>query len=690
MANTIQLNFSRGELTPLLQSRIDLDHYKAGLKVMHNWIATRFGGMTRMPGTIFYGEAKTAARTHRYLPFQFSRAQTYAIEAGHLYFRFWNIFGRVENPPGTPVEVVTPYVEADLKYIQVRQSGDLVFIFCRGYWPRVLTRTSEIVWGLANYVPLDGPYLDINTTATTLDPSAASGSVTITASAITGINGGTGFAASDVGRVIRFLEAGGRWFWFVITAFTSTTVVTATFMGRDDGDTAAMPGHAASANWRLGAWSAYDGYPTAVGLYEERLTSAGTTRQPTGVWGTVAQDTGLDDYSFQAPVVADDGFAVRLTGQLATVQWIADGKDIILGTEGGLRVLGRNDESAAFGPTNMRQKPETAVTAAYIPGFFIENVLVFLDVYRGVLYEALYANEAQGYVARELSALNEHLLGLGVTSIAYQVRPHKIIWMTTDSGLLLAATYDRDQEVFGVSQCDLGGDGLAEWVMSLPGTTKDGDQVWLAVHRTLAGVDMRTVEVMSAFYREGYSEQLFPIYGHCAGFYDDAAANTLTGLAYAEGETYGVWADGVDLGDVTIEDGELILPNDIEAEQIVWGLRYSSRACTLRLAEFGDGGPGLGRPSITGEVVVDVYQTPVLRVGAGELDSDDYDAGLDFWRWEGESEQDPYGAAELLTRAVPLAVDDSWENNGVLTIETNSMHPATVTAITASVEGADP
>lgn len=689
MANTIQLNFTRGEITPFLQSRIDLDHYKAGLKVMQNWIVTRFGGMTRMPGTIYYGEAKNSNRVYRWLPFQFNRAQTYAIEAGHLYFRFWNIFGRVESPPGTPVEVVTPYDEDDLKYIQVRQSGDLVFIFCRGYWPRVLTRNSETSWSLANYVPLDGPYLDINTTATTLDPSAASGSVTITASATTGINGGTGFQTSDIGRPIRFLEAGGEWYWFVITARASTTSITATFMGRDDGNTAAMPGHVASANWRLGAWSEYDGYPAAVGLYEERLVSAGSDLHPTTVWYTVAQDTGLDDYSFQAPLVADDGGSARLTGQLATIQWVADGKDIILGTEGGLRILGRNDESAAFGPTNMRQKPETAVTAAYIPGLFIENVLVFLDVYRGVLYEALYANEAQGYVARELSALNEHLLGYGITSIAYQVRPHKIIWMTTDNGYLLAATYDRDQEVFGVSLCQLGGDGLAEWVMSLPGTTKDGDQVWIAVHRTLAGVEERTVEVLAAFYRDGYSEQAFPIYGHCSGFYDDVATNIVEDLDYIEGDTVGVWGDGVDLGDITIQDGELVLPNDIEAEQIVWGFRYSSRAVTLRLAEFGDGQAGLGRPSITGEVTVDAYQTPILRVGAGELDADDYDNGLDFWRWDGQSEQDPYDAAPLLTRAVHVAVDDSWSNNGVLTVETNSMHPATITAISAEVEGAD-
>jgi len=38
---------------------------------------------------------------------------------------------------------------------------------------------------------------------------------------------------------------------------------------------------------------------------------------------------------------------------------------------------------------------------------------------------------------------------------------------------------------------------------------------------------------------------------------------------------------------------------------------------------------------------------------------------------------------------VPIKVDDSWGNNGVCTIETNSTLPATVRALIIDVEGAD-
>jgi hypothetical protein len=832
LATPIQLNFTRGELTPFLHARIDLDHYKAGMKTMRNWVPLRYGGMTRVPGSLFYGETKTSAKRARFIPFQFNRAQRYAIEVGETYFRFWIPAGRIESPPGTPVEVVTPYLEADLKYIQVRQSGDLVYITCRGYWPRVLTRASETSWSLALYVPIDGPYGDVNVTSTTLTP-AETGGITpdmtnnttpsgtaadsagganayrafdrndalgatiaattgwlsydfagaatkvadaywlmasrsnfdgmptnwtfegyngatwivldtrigevgwgpserryyeipnqtayqsyrinwnavdggastvieelvihesgdtqtafdLTASSIVGINDGTGFQTTDVGRNIHLFGADGFWRWALIVARTSTTVVTIRLYDHALFDLSPIT------LWAMDTWSVLDGYPAAIGQYEERLLLARTESEPTTIWGTVAQDTGFDDFSVSYPTVADDAFTAKLTGGLSAIQWLADGPDIIVGTEGSLKVLGRNDPGAAFGPLNLRQKPQSEVPTSYVPGFFIENVLVFLNDYRTQLYEALYTNEAQGYTASEVSALNEHLLGLGITSIAYQAAPHKIIWMTTDNGLLLAATYDRTQEIFGVSQCDLGGDALAEWAMTLPGETVDGDDVWLIVQRTQGGVAVRNVEKLSAFYREGYSVQAFPVYAHCAGSYSGAATATVTGLTEYIGDALGVWADGVDLGDVVVTPaGELPLPNDIEAEVIVFGYRFSSRAVTLRPADYGSGEPGLGKPMISSQAIIDLYQTPFLRAGAGDKVVADYDNGLDVMRRDDWTEVDPFAAVVLedYTGAVPMNLDGGWSDGGVCTIETNSMHPATVRAVLTYLEGEDP
>src|SRR5687767_7213255 len=99
MPGVIQVSGNRGELTPYLHSRIDIDHYQAGWKRALNWVPMRFGGMTRIPGTVFMGLQRGHATNlqARWLPFKFNKEQTYAIEATPLVFRFWNATGRVES-----------------------------------------------------------------------------------------------------------------------------------------------------------------------------------------------------------------------------------------------------------------------------------------------------------------------------------------------------------------------------------------------------------------------------------------------------------------------------------------------------------------------------------------------------------------------------------------------------------------
>lgn len=671
MPSYIQVNVTRGEVSPYLQARGDLEHYRGGLARMRNWVAMRFGGMTRMPGSVYYGATKHADRFSRWIGFEFNRDETYAIEVGHQYFRFWTYLGRVETAPNTAYEVAHGYDEEDLPYIQYRQLGDVIYITCEGYKPKTLTRITETNWVFADYVYDDGPYLPVNSTTTTADPAATSGAQTVTFSSLTGINNGAGFSNADIGRQLRFLADNGVWFWGRITAVGSTTTVTITF-------TETLPNHNASKNWRLGAWSGVTGYPAAVGIYEDRLGFGGTPFEPLNVWYSVNGD--YDNHAISAPLVDDDAINLRMTGgKLNAVQWLADGRDILVGTEGSLRAIGRNDMSGAMSPTNARQRTESALPCTYIPPILIENMVLMLDIYRTKIYEAGYTQEVDGYLARELSAVNEHLVAKGIRDWVYQSTPHKIMWMVTDEGTLLASTYDRDQKVFGISECDLGGDSYVEAILSMPGVDKDGDQLWFMVRREIDGNVKRYVEYLSSFYRDGYSEQDYPIYAHCSGTYGGLETNSLTGLDHLEGETVGIWADGVDAGDAVVTDGEITWPEELSAELVVFGLRQLSDARTNRLMIETQDGTTLGRRVNVGSVLLDLYQTYDLYAGTpGQA--------MNKLRTEEETEENPYEPAVLRTGSYPVNLDDSWENNGVIILQTNSMHPATIRAITTLAE----
>ncbi|WP_246675471.1 hypothetical protein [Mesorhizobium sp. B2-3-4] len=69
------------------------------------------------------------------------------------------------------MEVVSPYIEADLFDIQYVQSADQMWIMHKDYPLKVLTRTAHMAWTLDEYPFEDGPYDDINDTSTTLTPA---------------------------------------------------------------------------------------------------------------------------------------------------------------------------------------------------------------------------------------------------------------------------------------------------------------------------------------------------------------------------------------------------------------------------------------------------------------------------------------------------------------------------------------
>ncbi|MER9079961.1 hypothetical protein [Mesorhizobium sp. M0895] len=105
----IQDTFVRGEISPRLHARASLDLYRAALSRCENFLTLPHGGIRKRGGTEFVGEVKTSAKATRLIPFIFSADQAYALEFGDLYIRVYAYGVRVDT-----VEVVTPYLEADL------------------------------------------------------------------------------------------------------------------------------------------------------------------------------------------------------------------------------------------------------------------------------------------------------------------------------------------------------------------------------------------------------------------------------------------------------------------------------------------------------------------------------------------------------------------------------------------------
>lgn len=72
-------NFTKGELSPELQARIDTDQYGAGAKKIRNFIIQRYGGLSFRPGFRLIAEVDDVTKNVRYIPFQYNMEQAYIM-----------------------------------------------------------------------------------------------------------------------------------------------------------------------------------------------------------------------------------------------------------------------------------------------------------------------------------------------------------------------------------------------------------------------------------------------------------------------------------------------------------------------------------------------------------------------------------------------------------------------------------
>lgn len=80
------------------------------------------------------------------------------------------------------IEIPTPWLQADLRNMQIDQSADVVYVSCGGYAPRKIERRGTKSWSIVLFQPIDGPFRTENMTTTTISSSATSGDVTLTSS----------------------------------------------------------------------------------------------------------------------------------------------------------------------------------------------------------------------------------------------------------------------------------------------------------------------------------------------------------------------------------------------------------------------------------------------------------------------------------------------------------------------------
>ena len=430
-------NFTGGELSPRLDGRTDLTKYSSSCSTLENLVVYPHGSAARRPGSTFIAEVKTSSAKTRLIPFEFSTTQTYMLEFGNQYMRVYKDKGQVLDG-GSAFEISTPYLTAELFDIKFAQSADVMYITHPSHPVKKLSRTGHTSWTLVSCSFTKGPMQDANITDTTLNPgqSAVGTGVSLVASAVTGINGGSGFQSTDVGRFV-FLNSG----YAKITAVADTTNATIEIL-------TALSSASATADWRLGAFSDTTGHPSCVTFFEQRLVFAGTTEQPQTVFFSKSGDYENMDANIGGTVADDDAIIYTIaSNQVNAIRFMTATRTLIIGTAGGEFTVSGGSVDTAITPTNILIKKQSNHGSANVDAIAVGNATLFLQRAKRKIRELAYNFDVDGYIAPDMTILAEHISEGGLTQLAYQQEPNQLVYAVRGDGELVALTYQREQQV---------------------------------------------------------------------------------------------------------------------------------------------------------------------------------------------------------------------------------------------------
>lgn len=395
-------------------------------------------------------------------------------------------------------ELATPYTGTAWRYVRGVQDIDNLLLLHPTIKPRKVSETIGLAapFQIAAQDFEDGPYLDQNETATTLGLSGLSGSVTVTASSVVGINGGLGFQSTDVGRVIRWrssapvwsnattyaagatvTSAAGvvfqsllgtnlnhdpdaddgtwwevtgdsvTWTWLRITARSSTTVVTATILGAAPRVTTATPA------WRLGRYSDTTGWPTCGTYHEGRLWLAGAESNqvdasmsnkpfvfsPTSTDGTVADDNGIS--------------AKANATQANVIYWMISTDDgLIMGTLAGEWRVKSTSLDDPLGPSTIQMRRVSTYGCANSEPVNAGQVL-FIQRQKRKLMAHVRAAE-NDYLAENLSITADETTVSGLEELGWQQEPFLTAWARRADGTLVGCFYKKAESSYALKSLE--------------------------------------------------------------------------------------------------------------------------------------------------------------------------------------------------------------------------------------------
>lgn len=660
-----QSSFNGGEISPRLRQRFDQNIRTIAVKAMSGWFPLLQGPAEACPGTIFVAAAKGPFRA---IPYEFNVTQSYVIEAGNAYARFYTNDVRIETSPGTAYEITTPWTLDQVRRLTYHQALDVMYAAVREVPLQQIFRTSADTFAIDALELMNGPFEARNGDKTlTVTASTVLGAITITASApifeegdvggLMEIEGGefdsivswesgmevtTSMVVQANGNVYQ--RVGGelrtgqnvpihtegaafdgirgkdvadkgpygvqwryqynRWGLVKFTGFVSSTEMTANVLTR-------LPTSQPCWRWRFGAFSTRRGFPEAVGVWQERLVLGKDRTLHLSVAGDLPNFALRNEFG---DVTRDMAFSIDLD-DASPIRWILGGDlALVVGTATKEHIVVQASQGSGAGPGNTdTANPKTRGSAAIRP-LLIDSRAIFVQRARNKLMQFAYdTNQLLRVESANLSRFADHIGAAGLGELAWCPEPERLLWSVLDDGRLAVCAYDPDEELLGWATRTLGDGMLARTIASV--TDPDGrlPQLWIGAETNGQHWMLR----MAPIRRTGDTDEQIMV---DSAVRRTGAPSTAISAPHLANRTVDICADGRPIMGVVL-NGSGAATIDFAASDVITGLRFPAEITFLPPISGSENGPAYGKQKRASRIDLELINSDTLEVAVqGSID----------------------------------------------------------------------
>ena len=578
-ASEVRTNFTAGELSPLVDARTQFNRYYNGSITLENFIPRPQGPAFRRKGFKFINETKDSSKASRLIPFEYSTSQTYVIELGDQYMRFYSGQGLVLDGSSNHLEISSPYLEAEIFDVKFVQDSDVMYLAHPNHPVQKLIRVSENSFTLNDVDFQRGPFDDENTQTGNF--------VTITASSwsegdsgtLTATGGHTPFTSNHVGGLWR-VENGSNEAFLKITGYTSNTVVSVTFQN----DIPSSLRSVARFQWNEGEFSDARSHPTAITFHEQRLVLAGTPNAPQKLFFSTSN---ADYENFEAGTEDNEAFLIKIAANKGDpIRWLHSDEVLFVGTSNGIFRATSSANGSVLTPSDIDVKKHISYGCSNIQPELVGSAVIYMQKGDNKARGINFSIQSDKYSALDLTVDSEHIVQGGVKEIDYQQDPISTLWAVKNNGEIARLTSEEDQEVIAWSRFTTQGEFES---CAIVNSSDDNDEIYAISKRTINGAVKRFVEVQEPNYDVDNLNRVF-VDSYLS--YNGTGAVTLT-----LDSSNGLYALAAESGELLVtETGELKMTELLSVNFQSSSAYFSSGDVGKEIHEIGT---GTGRAEIT-------------------------------------------------------------------------------------------